>query len=66
MVPLRFISETMGMDVVFDGNHGTIFVNSPNAYESMNTPATMEPVSYTHLDVYKRPGVNSKVQYTKA
>lgn len=43
MVPLRFISETMGMDVVFDGNHGTIFVNSPNAYESMNTPVTMEP-----------------------
>lgn len=35
MVPLRFISETIGMDVVFDGEHNTILVNSPDYYASL-------------------------------
>lgn len=38
MVPVRFISESIGMDVEFDGDNGVINVNSPVGY--------LESVSY--------------------
>lgn len=42
MVPLRFISETIGMKVIFEGETGTIYVNSPD-YKAPTPEPTVEP-----------------------
>lgn len=39
MVPVRFISETIGLDVDFDGDNGAILVESDSYDKIMKTPA---------------------------
>lgn len=39
MVPVRFVSESLGMNVIFDGNNGLIKINNP----AQNTPEYTEP-----------------------
>ena len=46
MVPVRFVSESLGMNVVFDGKSGEIKINNPaqNFYEELPSPT---PKAYT-------------------
>ena len=46
MVPVRFVSESLGMNVFFDGPNGEIKINNPaqNFYEEAPSPT---PVGYT-------------------
>ena len=43
MVPVRFISETIGMDVEFDGDNGAILIDSGSYDEIQNVEPTPEP-----------------------
>lgn len=47
MVPVRFISESIGLNVEFDSGIGGIFVESEEALEQINNPTeepTLEPI----------------------
>ncbi len=49
MVPVRFISESIGMNVVFDGENGIIGINNPSYQAPVQTPekaVTVKSVSY--------------------
>ncbi len=47
MVPVRFISESIGMDVVFDGEINTIFINSDDYNVKEQTSAFITEVTPT-------------------
>lgn len=52
MVPVRFISETIGMDVNFDSSQGSILIESPN-YETPQP--TLEPIPEPTLEPTPEP-----------
>ena len=43
--------------ITTENNIATVVINRPTKLNALNKATITEPVSYTHLDVYKRQGM---------